>query len=408
MRAFNASRSLFNAKGPDGPAWRAAMTVNTWAAVSSSKMRDVDPEASGAVNPNGAGVASPWRGSNGQTAVIDAWGGGVWDEATQTLWIPNGGGHSNYYGNEPYKQPLSTTTPTWARLRNPTGAIGNTGTLNSSTSTDPVYADGRPRSCHGYGNMAFVPGTGPVLARLSVTALTGAGSSNTVWAIDQSTGEASQVFDFTATNCGLSGGTSMGNPYGAACYDPIRARIYSLGNGGAVYLTYCTPGAVPGTWSGGHVGSTPFWVLGNYSRLVYLPTQDRILCATCNGSTGAYEFSLIDATAGTATSITLTGSPASGFASDFGQFGCDWAPELNQLVLWNNTSNTTVISTLTAVGDGLTSWSWGSLTVGGSNAVTPSVKASQGTFGRLAYSSSLRGVVLLNSVDQSTYFFATA
>ena len=104
--------------------------------------------------------------------------------------------------------------------------------------------------------------------------------------------------------------------------------------------------------------------------------------------------------------LTLTGTAPPFLDFSFGKFGIDWASELGKLVLWNNTTNTATITTLTPVGDGSATWQFGTLPLNTANAATPPGAAEQGTFGRFGYSNSLRGLYLLNSSSQPVYFFA--
>src|SRR5574343_154153 len=137
------------------PAWLSAMPVHTWATPGINTLSSVDPALDPAVNPNYPGIA-PWRGANGFESIVTAWSGAVWDEANKRLLI-TGGGHADYAGNEVYA--WSVVTAAFTRLNNPTGSIGNTGTLNDGLdATVPAYFDGRPRSAHTYNHLLMLDG----------------------------------------------------------------------------------------------------------------------------------------------------------------------------------------------------------------------------------------------------------
>lgn len=364
------------------------------------------------MNPNGAGVDAPWRGTDGLIALLSAWGSAAWDEANLVLHVPNGGGHNNYWGNEPYKQSFEGSRD-WQILRPPSGAIGNAITLNDGAESSGVYTgDGRVRSTHVYDNLCFVPGVGPVLVRLGSVA-PGSGGSNKVFAVHPSTGEPTVVFEFTAANLGYPGGfpgaLGIGNAAGGSCcYVPSvgarPARIYSVGTGNNMLLSWVQPGG----WTGGTSGSISNGLTGAYMRSVYWPDQDKILAISATGST--MNFRVVDPDDASLTEPTITGSFAAGFTPDSGVCGGTWSPELGKLLLWNNTSNAAQISTLTPVGDGSSSWAAGALTVSGSNVLVPATMSAafmNATHGLFGYSSTLKGCYLLQSVDLPTLFFAT-
>lgn len=73
------------------PAWRMAMPAGTWAEVPGNKLSDINPENNPAINSNHPGSA-PWRANSGFAAIISAWCGACWDEASCNLWLPLQGG----------------------------------------------------------------------------------------------------------------------------------------------------------------------------------------------------------------------------------------------------------------------------------------------------------------------------
>ena len=93
------------------PAWRQSMTARTWIEVpTTNTLADLNPKNNSTINPNYP--SSPeWSAVGGQAAIVTAWCCGCFDQATDTLWLPLGGGHADYAGNEPYKIRLDTDSP---------------------------------------------------------------------------------------------------------------------------------------------------------------------------------------------------------------------------------------------------------------------------------------------------------
>lgn len=400
------------AAGHDGgrafPAWRIGMTPNTWKALGTSSISDVNPAMNAAINPRGAGTDSPWRGSDGQLAVLAAWGSAVWDEAGQTLWIPIGGGHGNYAGNESYRQPLGDAAPAWQLVHVPSGAVGNTISLDDGLESTGAYGDGRPRSPHTYNNVAFADGVGPVIVRIAAPYSDSNKPTQKVFRLDQN-GNTTLVFDFRdAASVGFPNGWpggfgEGGATNGAACFDSKRNRIYSVGTGRNTYMLWCRPTTMPGMWTGGHL-PTSVYLSEQRQGLEYIPTIDRLL--HFQSYQGTLSVRLVHPDTGVTTPITVTGSFAAGVDWDT-QPGGTWSPELGTLVVWNNLTNRAELSTLTPVGDGLATWRAGTLAGSAASPLSPPVRAANGTFGMLRYSSSLRGVVLVTSNTTPTWFYAT-
>jgi hypothetical protein len=397
------------------PAWRLGMEAFTWKAVGTTGIASVDPAASALYNPAGAGGASPWRGSNGQHAVIHAWGSAVWDKINRKLWIPIGGGHGNYAGNECYRQDMAAAVPPWTMPRPPSGAIGNTITLDDGLELTGAYSDGRPRSPHVYNNVAFADGVGPVIVRIGAPFADSNKPTHKVFSLDPNTGETTLRFDFADAASvgfpsGFPGGTGPGSANnGCCCYVPARsgnpARIYSVGTGNNTYLFYVEPTNTPGMWSGGRAGSV--YLSEGRQGMVYVPTIDRILWFTTY--LGTVQHKIVNIDTGAVTDLgAVAGSLASGFNVDL-MCGGDWCPELNGLVMWNQDTNRTQPTLLTPSATPLTTaWTASAMTVGGSNTVTPPVKPEQGVFGLWRYDQSLRGFFLICDEAQPTHFFAIA
>lgn len=372
------------------PAWRSAMAVNTWAEVPSTLLSSIDPANSITYNPNYPG-GSPWNGTGGQANVVGAWNGAVFDSDTDTLFIPLAGGHTDYAGNEPYAINLRTDAPAWTMLRAPSGAVGNVITLSDGQEATGLYSDGRLRSVHSYSNHAYVPGLGPVITRVAAPYASAAGNVRKMYSISPITGEASLLSDWTAIS-----GTDAGITTGAACYDSTRGCVWHLGGSPCRMLKMVVSTGVTttvGVWDN-HLNSEGF--------LIYIPSLDLI-----GVFDGYYDFRVFDPATGLWTFPTTTGSYSAGLSLT-GQIGAAW--DGSKIVIWNNATTRTEISTLTppVTSPRTTAWTRGVQTVSGSNAITPTSKTSTGTRGRFGYSSYLQGCYLFNGASEKLYFFALA
>jgi len=386
------------------------MKAFTWTAVSRSTLSDIDPAKDPRINPLVGDT--PWRGSDGQRSVIAAWGSAVWDEANRKLWIPIGGGHGNYAGNECYMQPLGSASPTWTMPRAPSGAVGNIlATLADGKELSSVYADGRPRSIHPYNNVCYAPGVGPVITRISAPFFNSNEPTHRAFCLDPVSGETRPVFDFAdPTQTGFPAGTPYGTGTGGAnnaacCYDPVRNRIVTVGIGNNVHVLWCTPTTRPGLWTGGHLPTAIGPSGGAPQALVYLPDVDRFLHLV--PWQGNVYHKLIHPVTGAMTDLgPVYGSLALGM--NMGSMtGAAWSPELARVLLWNQDSNTTQVSTLAYPGHLAMAWTAGALSVGADNTVTPPPHAGNGTFGLFGYSASLRGCYLVTGTEAPVHFFAT-
>lgn len=384
------------------------MTTNTWAVVpATNQLTDIDPTAGATdVAPPGADFVA-----RGMTAGLFAWTGGVWDDATGTWWMPLGGGHTDYGGNEPYKIVLADSAPTWVMVRPPTGSdhpdggnyspVIEPGTTRDGLETSGVYFDGRLRAVHSYNNQCFVPGLGPVIARRTghfYTAPTGGGKKEAHYL--DSDGEAHLLCDYSAIT-----GQGTGSAHdGAAAYDPTRGTqgsVWCVGHGASRLIQI----DVQAGTAQGRGSSDLGWIVSG-GDMVYIPSMD-VLAMWSAGTLVIVRLDLDDYSRVTP---TLSGSFASGLVNaNFVGTGFDWSPELGKLLLYQQSSNTTVISTLTPSDpdDPSAGWTRGSLTVDGSNSVTPPVSDANGLFGRFGYSTYLKGCYLVSATNDDVYFYAT-
>jgi hypothetical protein len=307
---------------------------------------------------------------------------------------------------------LGADSPQWSMPRPPSGAIGNPialgGDGREATST---YADGRPRSIHPYNNVCYAPGVGAVITRISAPFENSNVSTHRAFCLDPVTGETRLVFDFAdPTQTGFPAGTAYGAGAGnavngACCYDPVRKRIVTVGVGSSVNVLWCSPSTSPGLWRGGRLPTVIGPSGGSPQALVYLPNVDRYLHLA--PWLGNLYHKLIHPETGAMTDLgPVYGSldPGLNLSS---MTGAAWSPELARVLLWNQDSGTTKVSTLAYPGNLLQAWTAGALTTSTENAVSPPPQNGNGTFGLFGYSPSLRGCYLVTGTEAPVYFFAT-
>lgn len=384
------------ASDPMIPEWARTQTAQTWSVVpAANTLNAIRPSNNPALNPAYPG-APEWNGDGDQSNIVAAWCGASYDDATDTMWIGVSGGHRDYGGNEVYRCRFSTPTPVWEMVRPPSGAIGNLLTTNDGQEASGVYSDGRPRSVHTYNKWAYVPGVGPVLGIHGNTYYSStAGRSWSVF-IDATTGEA----QFSAQHPPASS-TGTGS---ATTYDPSRHALWiaSANNSTGIYR-YNIP-----TSGGAHTGAAASLVASTPSRelssLCYLPSHDCLLVAYSSEVGGSSGWRVLDCATGTVYAPAFNGTAALG--NLYAQTQWRWVPSLGAACGWHNSGNTTLITRLTPGANPRTdAWTIDTLPVSGANAVTPSNRASQGTYGRFAYSPRLGGFLVFNSTSGSTYFY---
>lgn len=385
---------------PSGlPSWAMGLDVGQWVHVpASNTLAGINPENNPAYNPNYPSAA-PWRGNTGHSSVVIAWCGACYDKAGNVLWIPLGGGHQDYAGNEPYRIALNTEAPAWEMVRPPSGAIGVSQgiTLNDGQESSGVYSDGRPRAAHTYNHPLWIPGRGVCIAQQPETYISGSGGSRHFRDLNPTTGEST-----IALNWG--GATQAGSGHGFAVWDSMRDRVFTCGDATArPYTLELDAGTFTARGTSGNIFA------GNV-RGAYCTGLD-LVAAISNPSAGAYRaqagFTVFDPATGTDYQPGLSGSWPSGFTFN-GKAGMEWDEANQRLLLWNNATNTAQIATLTPPTNPTTQpWVRGSIAVPGSNAVTPSAAAANGTYGRFALAPDFNGAFLLNSTAGPLYFVRT-
>jgi hypothetical protein len=376
--------------GP-GPTWRSAMTAGTWAQIGTA-MSTVDPEDDPAVNPNYPGNA-PWRNSSGGGAIdriFSAWCGASFNQTNGRLGV-HGGGHDDYAGNEFYEFLTRVDSPYWVRRINPTGAIGNTGTLDDGQENSGRYFDGRPRSSHTYGNLLHVDGEFWV-------AMNGSGfRSGNGATITFKFSESSEDWDEITT--GFAPG--LGSGTGSACFDPTRRRIYYWpgGNTNLVWLNVDTLAQ----------GDAGFSVNANgSSTCIYIPERDIIVSIhrSYTKNLGVYDFGRTAGSFAFQPGATGAAPTYASYASPGFWPNGVWVPSRGAIACWHGGTSIHWLTPPAAGTETTAAWAWTTETVDPSNTVTPSNPQTNGTFGRLWHDEELDILGVVNLATEAPYVYA--
>lgn len=382
------------------PLWREGQTPLTWAAIGSSVAEDVDPENNPAINPNYPSIA-PWRNTSGGGDIFRAWNSwctGVWSESTGKFRIPSQGGHDDYAGNEVYLQQLTDDVPLWELEREPTGAIGNTGTLNDGQEDSMVYFDGRPRSTHGYD--LFCDRNGDVWGSGNGPFQNGNNLATKFFKFSDSTSDWSVM----ATNTFIVNGASAAGA-GSIVWDETRDEFYGYPSANAQLSKYVVATGTASLLS-------VYTDAGQQTRGIRIPELDSIvwLNPSYTKHIGVYDY-------GRTGGASLVQPGATGTAPTYGGYSGGvsiypngvWVPGygggVGAILCWHGGTSFYVL-TPNASGDPSDSWAWSTLAADGSNALDPGNPNSTGVYGRLFYSTRLGGIGLSLQPDEPTYFFA--
>lgn len=367
------------------PSWVANQAVNTWGVVPLAiDWSDVDPANDPLVNPNYPSAA-PWQAVVGFSSRFTAWNGHT--SYNGVIYDGPSGGHDDYAGNESFKANLKSEAPEVARLINPSGAIGNTINLDDGLENTGVYADGRPRSPHNYNGVVYHPPTNTIVLAIQGTGLysSGVGGTRRPIAIDANTGEMVQ-FGPELTTGGL------GFEF-AGCYDSLRELVWVSVGGTSRMYTYN-----PATNE--KIDRGVLFSASGEKSLTYLPDHDCLLMIT------AAKFVVFDCATYTYYEPALSGSFVGMVQS--GETQPHYIGN-NTVAIWDNTTETTIINTLSFIGDPRTAtWQVGQLNVDVSNTVSPTTKAPNGTFGKFQWHPTLGIFTLKNRLTDPMYFFKVA
>lgn len=369
------------------PSWIVNQPVNTWGVVpATNTIADLDPRNNPAYNSLFPAPAY-WSADSGQSAIISKWNGAALNYIDSRLRIFFSGGHADYGGNEHYEQDYLADPPNWRMVIPPSGAIsaaypsGFVTDVPAQESTG-LFTDGMPRTSHSYNKLAWVPDVGWVVANQSgVYRSAGAGTNKQIIYNDDGT---LQYFNgsFPASGSGSSG---MG-----CCYDPSRHCLWVKAVGTSQMYKWDIATKV---WTA--VGTALSG--SSYTGMAYIPEHDCVFvmrqnqCYAFNCATGSWVALNLSA--------SLVGMPING----------EQQPvyiDNNTVAVWDNDTQTTLINTLSFASNPYSeTWQVSQLPVAPGNTVTPTAAQQYGTYGRFQWVPNLRIFVLVNAVNQPTYFY---
>lgn len=339
------------------------LPADTWLEVPNTHFADFCP----AHEPSGAHTVV------GCTAVITAWGGGVWDgvHREMILW---GGGHDDYWGNEVYG--FSTRTFAWELL------VPGSPVASQSALSEPM-PDGTPVSRHTYDGLAYLTAENALFAFGGATAPQG-GSSNLTWALDLD----EKSWKQRAVQQGLPAGASQ--YYMGTAYDEAGHRVFMRNQDGVWVYDIAAD-----TWTrlldAGYPPLYPDWAGWNYRRGVFDPKRQIFFTLGGKHQDDKPDFFAFDASTKQAVSdqwVTTSGDDIAGGAAP----GADLDPIADAIVAWNG-GPARVLDLATK--------QWSKKSASGA----PPMPVSQGTYGRFRYISQYNVFVLVNGPDQNVFFY---
>lgn len=342
------------------PAWLTAMPVGAWSEKVGTKLSDINPRYDAALNPDYP-AAPPWNAVSGQSAVINSWSGAIWHEADKELLLL-GGGHNDYAGNEAYG--WGEAGNFWRR-NNPTGAIGNTGTLNDGLESSAVYFDGQPRSYHTYNNFALRNG---VRWFFGGSAYSSGNPYSRPWKWNGTT----RLWDMDAN-------ISVEANYGSVCHDTLR-DVFWISKTGTHQPKKYNPITKTVTGTSGWANTTGYcktFYHAAFDALIYF-VGNGIFTYACSGTTDTVAIT----TSGTAPAYSLAAA------------GIEW--DGTKFLTWNGGSSIFTLTPPATIGG---TWVWSEITLTG----TPSSPDTNGTYGRFWYSPGWKCCGVVNAVNQNMW-----
>ena len=374
------------------PLWRQGMNIYDVVAIPHvAPLSSINPENNPAINPNYPSP-SQWKGSTGFASVVSGYCGAAWDDVTGRFWLPLGGGHNDYGGNETLFTYLMDDAPVWQMLHPPSGAVGNVILLNDGAEASGLYSDGRFRAVHSYGYPLAMNGRVYNGAQIA-TFYSGQSGKGWFIEIDAGTGDHSLVCDYT-TN-----GANIGSGYGATAGDPTRNKAYVIGKGSTriVDVNLNNGAFAP-------IGGSAENILGEYCTGIYIPEADKIMFVaqqTANTAYRAHRGLIVINPANNAVSYPVCENYPSFLG---GAVGAAWCGD--KLLLWDNATQTNKFAVLTPSNPNDLTQPW---TVSEITGIGETITQRQGagTYNRLQYSKRLGGVLLYNDVTQPIFFMRT-
>lgn len=379
---------------PDG--W-AGQSDDVWESVANNTLDDVNPTHA---NNGFGGVTLP--DGNGFAYQRRAWCGAALDQTNLIYYVPPGGGHDDYDGNEHYAFDMVATARLWKRLRNPSAATGG----HEGTNALADWADGNPRPIHSYNSQVFAKGRLWNTCMPAMAGNTGGPSSTAVYS--WAPGETNWTFHGLGIAVDPSGGGSNWTFIEAcATYDPVGDKIWvvaGVASAGKSYysINLAAYPTVTFTEYDQHVD------LGRYGWVTCLPT-DRILvrASTVNGT---MQFLDLTAPLGGWDDLTFSGSPDM-VGPDHYQGHFD---EIHRRIYGWASGDGSNIRYLTVPANAKTgTYTGGTRSAGGGSAtpVTNTDPDGNGTFSKFQYfvaGDGRRGFMLMNDTTGSTWRYKLA
>lgn len=329
-----------------------------WYEIPNSNMRAVDPCPTRNCS---------YSAVSGQYGAMEAWSGGAYDSARDRLVIW-GGGHQDYAGNEVYVfGPLTSATPTWQRLTQPSSPV---------QPDVSYYADGNPSSRHTSNTLTYAPNIDKFVV-LGGGSFYGSGGYGN---------RATDMFDFT-TNTWSRKATIPGNGGVLAtisAYDAVTGHLWhhSTADGGG--LSNYDP--IANTYT-----LYPSAYLSYYYTMD-VDTAGRKLVAL-GGGNPVLVWDLNNPGAGPTTPVTsgdktIENAQAPGFVYD---------PVSHVFVGWSGGASVYTLNPAT--------WVWSKVSPAASNTVTPTSAEVTGTYGRFRYIPSMNAFIVVNRTTENVFIY---
>jgi hypothetical protein len=372
------------------PSWVRNQALNTWGVVPTTNvLADLNPRNNPLLNP--VFPSKPeWEALGGFSKIVGSWCGANANTDLNELRLALLSGHADYAGGESYGIYLKSENPEFTMLHPPTGALPEAIITDDQQENTGLYANGRARAVHTYNKCIWVPGFGHAVIPQGNCSVGANGGTLRALFFDQISGEMS-LFG-AAIPTGSPGDYSGGG----TCWDESRQCVWVRRAGTGRFHRYFP---ASNTWE---INLTPSQSASGDVAMAYIPEHDCIVW-TCSSFRNTGDIGVINCATGQTNRLPISGSEVGmtiGAGMALHRFN------QNQFVTWNNTTNTEVINIIQYDTHPITgSWSITQMPVAESNAVTPSVKQSSGTYGRFNNFPKLGIFVLLNSVNESPFFY---
>ncbi|MEQ1502842.1 MAG: hypothetical protein ABMB14_11460 [Myxococcota bacterium] len=312
----------------------------------------------------------PGYGTSRCVNLIDAWGGGVFDDGERRM-VLFGGGHNDYSGNQVYGFDLASGA--WTVLREATPA-------DQITPSQDPYADGSPASRHSYDGFAYLPD----LRRWFVfggSRYQDGSSTPTAWLFDSAAGTWERRADF-------DGNQVAGLFYTGTAYDEATGTVITRTESGL----YSYDVAADAWTTRADFGYPPFWPTWStysYRRGVVVPSRRWFVGLGGALEDGSPDVMMFDLDTWADATVPTTGDAD---AVRGNGPGSDYDPADDAIVSWSGGAPG-ILDLDTLV------WRAGSADGAPSDAV------GNGTYGRWRYVAYLNVFVLVNHPEDDVHFY---